>query len=199
MTESSVGLLLVMTGPSGVGKSTLVARVRERIPDVEFSVSCTTRPARVGEQDGVDYYFLDLPRFEVLVEEDAFLEHAVVHGNRYGTLRSHVHDRVAAGVVVLLDIDVQGAAQVRASGVDAAFLFVLPPSMEVLERRLRGRATDTTAVIDDRLQTARSEVKQAHLFDERVVNGDLDEATEQFVRFVQTERARRAGRADVGP
>ncbi len=147
----------------------------------------------------MDYFFVDLPQFAERVAKGEFLEHALVHTNRYGTLRSHVGGRVEAGAVVLLDIDVQGAAQVRESGVDAAFLFILPPSMEALEARLRGRATDDHSVIEGRLVTARSEVKQAHLFDARIVNDDLAAATEQFVRFVTAERARRANRANEAP
>ncbi|MCP4871837.1 MAG: guanylate kinase [Proteobacteria bacterium] len=189
---SQPGLLLVMTGPSGVGKSTLVAGVRERIPEVEFSVSCTTRPPRTGEVDGVDYFFVDAGEFARRRDEDAFLEHATVHGNSYGTLRSYAVDRVAAGAVVLLDIDVQGADQVRDSGVDAAFLFVLPPSFDVLEARLRGRATDAKDVIDRRLVTARHEVEQAGWFDVRITNDDLARATDEFVAFIEAERAARA-------
>lgn len=189
---SQPGLLLVMTGPSGVGKSTLVASVRERIPEIEFSVSCTTRPRRAGEVDGVDYFFVDAAEFARRRDGDEFLEHATVHGNSYGTLRSVAVDRVAAGAVVLLDIDVQGADQVRDSGADAAFLFVLPPSFEVLEARLRGRATDAADVIERRLVTARHEVQQAGWFDARVVNDDLARATDEFVAFIEAERAVRA-------
>jgi len=186
------GLLLVMTGPSGVGKSTLVASVREQIPEVEFSVSCTTRPRRTGETHGSDYYFIDDAEFARRRDAGDFLEHATVHGNSYGTLRTLATDRVAAGAVVLLDIDVQGAAQVRDSGIEASFLFVLPPSFEVLEARLRGRATDTEAVISGRLVTARQELKEADWFDARVVNDDLPRATAEFVAFVRAERAARA-------
>jgi guanylate kinase len=189
---SGVGLLLVMTGPSGVGKSTLVASVQKRIAGLEFSVSCTTRPPRRGEVEGRDYYFLDEAEFTRRRSAGAFLEHATVHGNSYGTLRSHATDRVEAGAVVLLDIDVQGAAQVRDSGMDAAFLFILPPSFEVLEARLRGRATDADDVIARRLVTAHEEVEQAGWFDLRVVNDDLIRATNEFVAFIEAERADRA-------
>ncbi len=189
------GLLLVMAGPSGVGKSTLVARVREHIPEIEFSVSCTTRPRRTGEVDGVDYFFVTPDEFAARRDAGDFLEHATVHGNSYGTLRSHATDRVAAGAVVLLDIDVQGAAQVRDADAGAAFLFVLPPSWEELEARLRGRATDDADVIAGRLVTARSEVEEADWFDERIVNDDLDDATARFVSFIETQRASRASGA----
>jgi guanylate kinase len=178
-----------MTGPSGVGKSTLVRRVQEDLPEVRFSVSCTTRRARAGEVDGSDYFFVSVPDFEERAGRGEFLEHARVHGNLYGTLRSHVMDEVATGAVMLLDIDVQGAAQVRASGQEATYLFILPPSFEVLEQRLRGRATDAAEVIDRRLKTARSEVEQAALFEHSIVNDDLERAAAEFVALIGTCRS----------
>lgn len=186
---SKGGLLLVMTGPSGVGKSTLVRRVQQDLPEVRFSVSCTTRGAREGEVHGSDYFFVSVPDFEERVGRGEFLEHASVHGNLYGTLRSHVMDEVGTGAVMLLDIDVQGAAQVRASGQEATYLFILPPSFEVLEQRLRGRATDAAEVIDRRLKTARSEVEQAALFEHSIVNDDLERAAAEFVELIGTCRA----------
>jgi len=183
------GLLLVMTGPSGVGKSTLVRRVQQDLPEVRFSVSCTTRPPREGEVEGRDYFFVSVQEFERRLGREEFLEHARVHGNLYGTLRSHVMDEVEGGAVMLLDIDVQGAAQVRAAGEEASYLFILPPSFSVLEERLRGRATDAAEVIERRLKTARSEVAQAELFDHRIVNDDLERAAAEFVEFIEDRRA----------
>ena len=180
----------MMTGPSGVGKSTLVRRVQEDLPDVRFSVSCTTRPPRTGEVEGKDYFFVEKAAFEERLARGDFLEHAEVHGNFYGTLREHVMLEVAQGAVMLLDIDVQGAEQVRAAGVDASYLFVLPPSFEVLESRLRGRATDAADVIERRLKTARLEVDQAHLFEYQITNDDLERAAGEFVRLIETLRNR---------
>ncbi len=188
-TLNKGGLLLVMTGPSGVGKSTLVGRVQEKIPEVRFSVSCTTRPPRVGEVDGEDYFFSTPEQFAERLRRGDFLEHATVHGNSYGTLRDHVMDEVGRGGVVLLDIDVQGAEQVRNSGTPASYLFILPPSFEVLETRLRGRATDSEEVIARRLGVARSEIAEADRFDYRIINDDIDRAAGEFVGLVESLRA----------
>ena len=139
----------------------------------------------------MDYYFVSEAEFEAEVARGEFLEHARVHGNLYGTHRRLVEEQVAAGKTVILDIDVQGAAQVRASGTDAAFVFVLPPSFEVLEQRLRSRGTDSEDVIAGRLAVARSEMSQADLFDHRIINDVLDTATEEFVAAIAAERHRR--------
>ena len=186
------GLLLVMTGPSGAGKTTLSRRVLADQPDMAFSVSYTTRPGRDGEVDGVDYHFVPAADFQARLDRREFLEHARVHGNLYGTYRPKVEERVGAGGVVLLDIDVQGARQVRASGIDAVFLFVLPPSFDELERRLRGRGTDADDVIARRLGIARREMAEAPWFDYLVVNDDLDRATADFLSVVRAERLRRS-------
>lgn len=189
------GVLLVMTGPSGAGKTTLKRRVMSSLPEVRFSVSYTTRPARKGEQDGVDYHFTDLADFAEREARGEFLEHATVHTNRYGTHRQQVERMVEDGAVVLLDIDVQGARQVRSTGVDAVFLFVLPPSQEELARRLTGRGTDDDEVIAGRLAVAASEMADAPQFDYLLVNDDLDRATADFLAVVRAERLRRAAPA----
>ena len=132
------GNLFVLSGPSGAGKGTLVKRVLQRIPDAWVSVSATTRKPRPGEVDGKDYYFLDQPRFDELVSQNGFLEWACVHGNSYGTLRSRVQDHMNAGGQVILEIDVQGAFQVKKAMPEAHLIFIEPPSLEELERRLRG-------------------------------------------------------------
>ena len=189
---SPPGLLLVMTGPSGAGKTTLSRRVMDQLPDVRFSVSFTTRPPREGEVDGVDYHFTDVEAFARRLANREFLEHATVHRNLYGTHRPQVEALVAAGAVVLLDIDVQGARQVRASGIDAVFLFVLPPSHDELERRLRGRRTDSDHVIAGRLGIAQREMCEAPWFDYLVINDDVDRAGADFLAVVRAERLRRA-------
>jgi len=164
----------------------------ERLPELCFSVSCTTRKARPGEVDGVDYFFVDTASFEARIASDDFLEHALVHGSYYGTLREQVSASVAGGAVVLLDIDVQGARQVRAAGIDAVFLFMLPPSLDILEKRLRGRATDSEEVISGRLAIAEAEMSEAPLFDYQLVNDDVDRAVSSFLSVIAAERARRS-------
>ena len=190
------GLLLVMTGPSGAGKTTLSRHVMGQLPEIRFSVSFTTRPAREDEVDGVDYHFVAPGEFTRRRADFEFLEHATVHGNLYGSHRPQVEAEVAAGGVILLDIDVQGARQVRASGIDAVFLFVLPPSYAELERRLRGRGTDGDEVIARRLGIARREMAEAPWFDYLVVNDEVERASADFVSVVRAERLRR-GRASV--
>jgi guanylate kinase len=185
------GLVVVLCGPSGAGKSTLVARLARAMPEVRFSVSYTTRPMRRGESHGEDYFFVTPSEFAQLVAEDAFLEHATVHGNSYGTHRGQVQELAEGGSVVVLDIDVQGAALVRATAADLVFVFVLPPSVDELERRLRGRGTDSAEVIAGRLAVARHEMAQAHLFDYAVVNGDLELATGDVLAILRAERLRR--------
>ena len=188
---SKAGLLLVVVGPSGCGKTTVTREVMERLSDVRFSVSCTTRAPRNAEVDGEDYFFLDEEAFKRRVASGDFLEHAVVHGNHYGTLRDQASAAVAGGEVILLDIDVQGARQVRDAGDDAVFLFMLPPSMEVLESRLRGRASDSEEVVLGRLAIARDEMSEASAFDYLLVNDDLAVVVAQFVAIIAAERLRR--------
>ena len=186
------GLVVVLCGPSGAGKSTLVGQLREALPgQIRFSVSYTTRPMRAGEVHGEDYFFVTQDAFAELVAADAFLEHATVHANSYGTHRRQVEELAEGGAIVVLDIDVQGAAQVRATGADVVFIFVLPPSVEELETRLRGRATDAEDVIAGRLAVARSEMSEAGLFDYALVNGELDLAVGDLLAILRAERLRR--------
>jgi len=177
-SQSGAGFALVVSGPSGCGKSTICRRLLED-PRVTFSVSATTRARRPGEVDGRDYIFVDKPRFQELVREGAFLEWAEVHGNLYGTLRSAVQDALSRGKVVLVEIDVQGGAQLKA--IDffrGVYVFIAPPSMEALERRLVGRGTDAPDVIERRLRKAREEMLAQDRYDHVVVNDDLDRAVE---------------------
>lgn len=169
--------LFVVSGPSGAGKGTLVARVREQRPDLGLTVSATTREPRPGEHDGVDYHFLSEDEFERRIAAGDFLEWANVHGHRYGTLRSEVDKNLAAGRSVILEIDVQGALNVRKAYPAAVLVFIEPPSMEVLERRLRGRGTEDEANLELRLKDAAGEMALAPRYDERIVNDDLQEAT----------------------
>ncbi len=167
------GRLIVVSGPTASGKSTLWRRLVQR-PGVAFSVSATTRPARRGERDGVDYHFVSRADFERRVAAGDFLEWARVHDQLYGTLRAEVEHALNAGQDVVLEIDVQGARQLRASGLPMISIFVLPPSLEVLEQRLRARGTEDEAEMRRRLEVVREELQQAPDYDHRVVNDDVD-------------------------
>jgi guanylate kinase len=177
--------VFVITGPSGVGKGTLIRGLLERVPELELSVSATTRKPRPGEQDGVDYHFLTPEEFERHVAEGDFLEHASYSGNRYGTLRSELQNRLDAGVPVVLEIEVQGARQVRAAMLEAIAVFIAPPSLEALRVRLIGRGTDDPEQVQRRLQTAERELEAQAEFAHVVVNDRLEEATEELVRIVR--------------
>ena len=167
---------LVLSAPSGAGKTTIANRLRERRGDVAFSVSATTRPPREGEQDGVHYHFVGADEFRRMIAADELIEWAEVHGNFYGTPLSNVDDARARGEFLLLDIDVQGAAQIRLRVPDAALVFILPPSGETLVQRLVGRGSDPADVVRRRLSNARDEIREAPRFDFVVVNDDLDAA-----------------------
>jgi guanylate kinase len=167
--------LVVISGPSGSGK-TSICRQLAVDPRVAFSVSATTRPQRAGEVDGRDYFFLTEDQFEERVRAGAFLEHARYNEHRYGTLRAQVERQLAAGKAVLLEIEVQGTRQLRGSGVDGIYIFVMPPSFGELERRLRERRTEEESAIRRRLDIARREMEMAHLYDHVVINRDLQEA-----------------------
>jgi guanylate kinase len=179
--------VFVITGPSGVGKGTLIKRLLSRCPNLELSISATTREPREGEVDGVDYHFLSAEEFELRVEEKDFLEFATYSGNRYGTLRSEVERRLEAGHSVVLEIEVQGATQVRAAKPDSIQIFIAPPDPTVLRDRLAGRGTDSADAIDKRLETAEIELASQGDFDYRVVNDDLEQATEELVGIVRAE------------
>lgn len=184
------GVLFVVSGPSGVGKSTLVKRAMATIPGLHFSVSATTRPARVGERDGVDYHFVDADRFGRLVEEGAFLEHATVYDRSYGTLAAPTEAALASGDSLILDIDVQGAAQVRAAMPDAVHVFVLPPKVAVLEQRLRARGTDDETTIRRRMTQVGEQLRGCVAFDYVVVNDALDTASATFTGILLSEMSR---------
>ena len=179
--------VFVITGPSGVGKGTLIRALRERCPSLELSISATTRQPREGERDRVDYYFLTPAEFERRIEENDFLEFATYSGNRYGTLRSEIERRLQEGHSVVLEIEVQGAQQVRAAMEDSIQIFIAPPDPAVLRERLAGRGTDSQAAIDARLETAKQELAVQGDFDHRVVNDDLARATEELVAIVRAE------------
>ncbi|HET8541406.1 MAG TPA: guanylate kinase [Anaeromyxobacter sp.] len=192
------GLLLVLSAPSGAGKTTLAHRFRAAHPEAVFSVSATTRAPRGEERDGVDYHFVSAARFAELVAQGAFAEWAEVHGHRYGTLRATVEAALRAGRVALFDIDVQGGEQIEAAWPrDTATVLVLTPTVAELERRLRGRSTDSEASIRGRLDVARAEVARGLAsYDYVVVNDALDAASARLQAIVRHERALRGGPAD---
>jgi guanylate kinase len=177
--------VLVITGPSGVGKGTLIRTLRERCPEIELSVSATTRSPRPGEVDGVDYHFLGDDEFERLVGDGAFVEHARYSGRRYGTLRSELERHTAAGHPVVLEIELQGARQVRTAMPDAWQIFIAPPSLEALRTRLVGRGTDDPEQVDARLRVAVEELAAQDEFAEVVRNDRLDDAVDALEAIVR--------------
>ena len=177
--------VFVITGPSGVGKGTLIRGLMERVPKLELSVSATTRAPRPGEQDGIDYHFLTREQFDEKVANEEFVEHADYAGRSYGTLRSELEDRVRAGVPVVLEIEVQGARQVRAAMPEAVQVFIAPPSLAALRTRLVGRGTDDAEEVERRLQVAEQELDAQPEFAHVVVNDRLEQATEELVGIVR--------------
>ena len=184
------GTLFIVAAPSGAGKSTLVNALLEREPGISLSISHTTRPPRPGEQYGRHYYFVERDEFQREVAEGIFLEHAQVHGNFYGTSRTTVQELLAQGRDVLLEIDWQGAAQVRRAKPDVVSVFILPPSRAELERRLRGRGSDSEEVIERRLSNSRGEIAHAHEFDYIIVNDRFEDALASLQAIVHAVRQR---------
>jgi guanylate kinase len=182
-----VAKVFVITGPSGVGKGTLIRDLLDRVPQLELSVSATTRQPREGEEDGRDYHFLTGEEFANRADANDFLEHAAYSGNRYGTLRSEVERRLEAGRSMVLEIEVQGARQVRAAMPEAVLVFIAPPSPETLRERLEGRGTDSPEAIGERLRTAEIELDAQQEFKHVVVNDELERAVEELVGIVETE------------
>jgi guanylate kinase len=188
--QRSRGLLFVVSAPSGTGKTTVVERLVQIFPDLGLSRSYTSRAMRAGEQDGVDYNFITRERFEAMIAEDAFLEWADVFGNLYGTGKADSERELAAGRDLVLVIDVQGARQVRSHGSNAIGVFVLPPSFEALEHRLRGRSKDSEEAIRKRLATARREIRAVAEYEYVIVNDELDACVDRLRAIVLAERAR---------
>ena len=186
------GTLFIVTAPSGAGKTTLVRGLLERDPKVQLSISFTTRDPRPGEQNGREYHFVDVDRFRSLRDSGEFLEWAEVHGNYYATSRTWLKEQIAAGRDTLLEIDWQGAQQVRKAFSDAVGVFILPPSFEELESRLRGRGTDSDAVISRRLLGARGEMRHVGEFDYVIINNELQAAVDDLVAVVRAARLRYA-------
>jgi guanylate kinase len=179
--------VFVITGPSGVGKGTLIRELMRRVPDLVLSVSATTRAPREGEENGRDYHFLTPEEFEQRADENDFLEWATYSSNRYGTLRSEVERCLESGRSVVLEIEVQGAQQVRAAKPDSVQIFIAPPDPAVLRERLIGRGTDSTEAIDERLKVAEQELAAQDDFDHQIVNDEVNRAADELVAVVRSE------------
>ncbi len=188
MKEKRKGMLLVISGPSGAGKGTLVEKLLNRDPSFCFSVSVTTREKRKNEVEDVHYHFISEEEYDKLLDADAFLEHASVHGHRYGTLKSEVYERMERGQNVLLDIDPQGARAVMAKEPDCVSIFILPPSYSELKVRLHTRNTERPEEIERRLGNAKAEIAQMNRYRYLIVNDDLDLAFEQLQAVVRAEK-----------
>jgi len=193
------GQLFIVSAPSGAGKTSLVRALLHAEPNLGLSVSYTTRAPRPGEEDGRDYRFVTRATFEQMLKRGEFLESALVHGNYYGTAEAWVADSLTAGTSILLEIDWQGAAQVRSRRPDAIGIFVLPPSMDALEQRLRARAQDSAQVIALRISAAREEISHAREFDYVIINDVFDEALRDLSAVVRTARLRVSVRLAANP
>jgi guanylate kinase len=192
------GILFVLSAPSGTGKSSLAERLVREVPDLAFSVSYTTRRRRSGEEDGREYHFVDDRTFDAMVSAGEFLEWARVYDRRYGTGRAATERALGEGRDLLLDIDVQGARQVRARGAGAVSIFLLPPDFATLEKRLRERASDAPEDVEQRLAVARSEAEEYRHYDYLVLNEDLDPAVRSVASIVRAERSRVSRNLDAG-
>jgi len=177
--------LVVISGPSGTGKGTIIKQVLQRKKDVALSVSCTTRAPRPGEQDGVDYYYVSKEKFREMIEQDAFLEYESFFDNSYGTPEAPVREKLAAGISVILEIDVKGGMNVKKRAADAEMIFIAPPSMEILKARLVGRNTETAEQIEKRTQRAFDEMKYQNQYEHIVVNDDLETAIQEVIAIIE--------------
>ena len=193
---SERGKLIVISGPSGAGKSTVVFKAIEGRDDVCFSTSVTTRKPRPGEVDGREYFFIDRERFAEMVAKDELLEYAEYVSNCYGTPRAYVEEKLAEGLNVMLDIEIQCERQVHAKMPEAVMIFIVPPTLEELRRRLEGRGTDTAEAIEGRLSRARQEYREADFYDYIIVNDDVDVAAKELSAIILAEHCRAADRRE---
>lgn len=184
------GVLVILSGPSGSGKDTVISELKKRNVDIRQSISATTRPPREGEKDGVDYYFIDVPTFEQRIREGYFLEYVRYGSNYYGTPREAVEQLVNDGISVLLKIEVEGAGNIRRVFPDVVSVFLIPPSLDVLEKRLRGRGTETEESFCSRFAIARNELSRAPEYDYVVINDDLDDCVNQVCSILDAEKFR---------
>ncbi len=193
----SKGFLLIISGPAGTGKGTVCKQLLERNKDIVYSISATTRKPRVGEVDGVNYFFLDEDKFKEMVGKDEFLEHAYVHTNYYGTPKKFVMDEIEKGEIVLLEIDVQGALQIKNNYSEAVFVFLLPPTMEELKNRIVKRGTETEEDINRRFENAFKELDFVGKYDYFVINDKVEDAVSDIESIIKAERLRVKRHSDI--
>ncbi len=196
MKKQTRGSLFVLSGPSGAGKGTLRKKMFQKVPGISFSISCTTREPRDGEREGIDYHFITAEEFQSRFERGEFLEHAEVHGHFYGTLRDDAVRVLDSGSDILLEIDVQGALQVREKMPESILLFVAPPSFEELEQRLRDRGTESEERLQVRLRNARWEMGKAALYDYVIINDDIERAAGELEGIILEQRQNREAQKD---
>ncbi|MCX7653465.1 MAG: guanylate kinase [Fervidobacterium sp.] len=189
-SERSEGILFVISGPSGVGKTSIIRSVLERVDNLVFSISCTTRKQRPGEVHGVDYFFITHEEFNRMIQENRFIEWAQVHDNYYGTPADFVNEHLKSGYDVILDIDVQGALTVKKNWYGAKFIFVAPPSYQILSERLKKRGTESEEKIKRRLETAKKELSFIPEFEYLIINEDLEESVKNLSAIIYAERLR---------
>ena len=190
VVNNKKGILVIFSGPSGVGKDSVIKRILEKCPNFELSVSCTTRIPRKGEIHGKDYYFLSKNKFKDMIDSDEMLEYATYCDNFYGTPKTKIKDNINDGKVVILEIEVNGAEKVMRKCRSAVSIFVLPPSMEELESRLIGRGTDEKNVILRRIKEAEKEIQKAHIYDYVVVNNNIDKCADDIINIIDSESRR---------
>lgn len=190
MNKNSDKKLFVISGSSGVGKGTVLKGFLDKNPNFMLSISCTTRAPRKGEADGVNYFFISKEEFQNCIDNDKFLEWAEFAGNRYGTKRKYIRQCLDEGKDIILEIETQGALQVKKQMPEAVLIFICPPSLETLENRLRGRHTEDEATIQQRLNEVKTEIKRAENFDYKVVNDDLEKAIEDLEKIISGEQAK---------
>lgn len=196
----NTGTLFVISAPSGAGKTTIMKQIMETMPGISFSVSHTTRPPRTGEENEKDYHFISVETFHKMQEQDAFLEWAEVHNNLYGTSKSAIDYLLNDGQDIILDIDIQGARQVKeAEWVKAVFVFILPPSLTELEKRLRGRGTDSDETITIRLDNSKKEIEEVALYDHVIINDSVEKAVAMLRAVILAERSKNRRDADGKP